>query len=344
MRRTAPVVLTLSLCLSLGAGAADDASKYNDTSRTNDAPKPKATYESRDPKYVVKPLDSMVVKVLDLDEVNGTVVVDPQGDISLQVVGRLHAAGLELGQVEANLKEALKEYLRDPKLTLGINVTESEETARERESEVTVLGQMVGPGVRRFNGKKYLMDVLAESGGQKPDASDIAEISRRVEQGPLPLPGLSVDPSKTYYIARINLKTLNTPSGLPYNIEIKSGDVIMVPRADVVYVMGAVKKPGGYTFPTKRTSSVLQLLTLAEGFDKFASPSKAYVMRLKPGLDRQEARVDVSMILKGKIPDVILEPNDVLVVPSSTLKSVMSTYPATLTQLLTSMAVYAVKP
>lgn len=336
MCKIPPLRVAAALLLAIGALAADDAP------RAADGGKIKSSYESRDPKYVVKPLDSMVLRVLDLDEVNGTVVVDPQGDISLPVVGRLHAAGLELGQVEENLRSALKEYLRDPKLTLGVNTTVIEDGGPQ--FEVTVLGQMVGPGVRRFTGKKYLMDVLAEAGGPKPDASDIAEISRRVEQGQLPLPGISVDPSKTYFVARINLKTLNTPSGLPYNIEIKPGDVIMVPRADVVYVMGAVKKPGGYTFPTKQTSSVLQLLTLAEGFDKFASPAKAYVMRLKPGLDRQEARVDISEIMKGKIPDVILEPNDVLVVPTSALKSAMSTYPATLTQMLTTMALYSVHP
>ena len=282
----------------------------------------------------------MAIKVVNQDESNGNSVIDPQGDVTIQAVGRLHAGGKTLGEFEEIFRQKLAEFLTSPKFTLGVMTPTIEESGTV---EVTVTGAVGTPGVKRLTGKRTLLDLVADCGAQRPEASEIAQLTRKIEKGMIPLPGAKLDPSGLFSVANVNLRTLSTPAGQRRNIELEHGDVLTVPQADIVYVMGAVHKPGGFVFQEKGKSSLLKLLTLAEGLDKLASPSKAYVIRLNPGYERQQAQVDLKKVLNGEAPDVLLEPNDVLVVPTSTAKTILSSYPQTLTQIVTSLALYAVR-
>ena len=106
------------------------------------------------------------------------------------------------------------------------------------------------------------------------------------------------------------------------NILIKPNDVISVPKADTIYVIGAVKKPGAYVLGEHRTLSALQILALAQGADKTAATKDARIMRVVPGSDdRAEIPVDLQTILSGKIPDVPLTADDILFVPTSKAKA-----------------------
>jgi polysaccharide export outer membrane protein len=106
------------------------------------------------------------------------------------------------------------------------------------------------------------------------------------------------------------------------NIHIKPNDVISVPRADIIYVIGAVKKAGGYALNDNGTRSALQILSLAEGLEKTAAGDRARIMRGIPGSNnRDEIPIDLKKILAGKIPDVPLKADDVLFVPTSGTKS-----------------------
>jgi polysaccharide export outer membrane protein len=106
------------------------------------------------------------------------------------------------------------------------------------------------------------------------------------------------------------------------NIHIKPKDVISVPRADIIYVIGAVKKAGGYALNDNGTRSALQILSLAEGLEKTAAGNRARIMRGIPGSNaRDEIPIDLKKILAGKSPDVPLKADDILFVPTSGAKS-----------------------
>ena len=102
---------------------------------------------------------------------------------------------------------------------------------------------------------------------------------------------------------------------------IKPNDVVSVRKAETIYVIGAVKKPGAYVLGQYRSLSTLQILALAEGTDKTADTKEAKIMRLLPGSDeRSEIPVDLKTILDGKVPDVALKGDDILFVPVSKAK------------------------
>jgi polysaccharide export outer membrane protein len=98
-------------------------------------------------------------------------------------------------------------------------------------------------------------------------------------------------------------------------------DVITVPKAELVYVVGCVKKSGGFTLGEHEQISVLQALSLAEGLDHGASTKKARLLRQEgPGKERKEMAINLKPILNGSAPDVPLHANDILFIPTSTAK------------------------
>jgi polysaccharide export outer membrane protein len=100
------------------------------------------------------------------------------------------------------------------------------------------------------------------------------------------------------------------------------GDVITVPRAKLVYVIGEVHKAGGFVLRERQSISVLQALSMAEGLTQTAGSKNAKILRPVEGTDRKdEIAVNVHDILAGKSPDLSLLPNDVLFIPTSASKS-----------------------
>jgi polysaccharide export outer membrane protein len=85
-----------------------------------------------------------------------------------------------------------------------------------------------------------------------------------------------------------------------------------------VSIMGEVKKPGVY--PIKGRLTVVELISLAEGFSKIASPNKVKVIRTLPDGTKQETVVRVRDIMNknsGDKENYVLRSGDVVIVPES---------------------------
>jgi len=100
-------------------------------------------------------------------------------------------------------------------------------------------------------------------------------------------------------------------------------DIIFVPKAEVVYVMGDVRKSGGFQLSSHSTISVLQAISLADSWDKDAALTKAMIIRRASGDDGKttELPVNITRILAGKDSDISLKANDILFLPGSAAKS-----------------------
>jgi polysaccharide export outer membrane protein len=136
-------------------------------------------------------------------------------------------------------------------------------------------------------------------------------------------------------------KSIIAKSNPQENITIKPYDVISVPRADIIYVIGAVHKAGGFVMGDNTSLSALQVLSLAEGLDRAASPQSAKIMRLVEGTNnRAEIPVDLKKVLAGKGADLPLKADDILFIPTSATKSaVLRTFEAAV-QIGTGLAIY----
>lgn len=262
------------------------------------------------------PGDQILIRAIDLDEIdNKPVFVDRRGNINLPYVGELHAAGLTADELEDAIKVRLTKILRRPP-DVTVSVTEVHSQG------VSVLGAVTTPGVHQLQGQKTLFEVLSLAGGLRSDAGNTVMITRRLEWGPIPLPGAKNDPTGQYSVASVDSLSIMSAINPAENIAIKPNDVISVPKADIIYVIGAVKKAGGFALNDNGTRSALQILSLAEGLDRTAAGDRARIMREIPGSnDRAEIVIDLKKILAGKSPDVPLKPDDILFVPVSGAKN-----------------------
>jgi polysaccharide biosynthesis/export protein len=265
--------------------------------------------------YVLGPDDQIALLVPDADELNNKAFrINRMGDVDLPVIGRTHAAGLTAEQLEGEIDERLKRFLVDPKAVVAVTDFRSQ--------PISILGAVNTPGVHQVQGQKTLYEALSLAGGLREDAGNIVKITRKLKWGPIPLANAKTDPTGQFSIASVPIKEILQASNPAANIAIAPEDVISVPKAELVYVIGSVHKPGGFTLGENTSFSALQVLSLAEGLDSTAAGAKAKIMRVGAGgLARLEIPINLKSILAGKSADVELRANDILFVPNSLAKS-----------------------
>jgi polysaccharide export outer membrane protein len=188
-----------------------------------------------------------------------------------------------------------------------------------------------------------LVEVISFAGGVKADAGSRIIITRNVSSGPLPLPGAKTDSTGHYTTAELSLDDVlaaKTPSD---NILIQPGDVVSIPKGEIVYVVGDVHRPGGFPLTSHESMSLLQAISLAEGFAPNAATRSAKILRPVPGASGmpKEIPIDVKNIFAGKAPDVPLYANDILFIPDSAAKSGTRRAAEAVLQVVTGVAIYS---
>ena len=268
--------------------------------------------------YALGPEDQISIHVVDLEDVSDKPVrIDPNGFIELPLVGRIHAAGQTVEQLRGALTVRLAKYIESPQITISV--------LDYRSQPVSVLGAVNTPGLHQLQGPKRLLDVISLAGGLRPDAGSKVTITRQMKWGGLPLPGAYNDASGAYSIAGLRLDDLTSGRDPAANIEVRANDVISVSRADLIYVVGEVKKAGGFPLNAQEGISVLRALSLAEGLTRDASPKKARILRRSAtgGTKTDEVAVDVKELLAGRATDPQLHADDVLFIPNNVPASAM---------------------
>ncbi len=264
--------------------------------------------------YLLGPDDQLEISGPELtDFANKPLRIDGDGDIQAPLVGRVHVSGLTVQQTEQELNKLLSAYIRHPQAVVSV--------VEVRSQPVSVLGAVNAPGVHQVQGHKTLLEMLALAGGIRPDAGYSIRITRELEWGCIPLPKAQLDASGRFSVAEVNLKKIMEATDPEENIQIFPHDVISVPKAEMVYVIGEVGRSGGFVLGEHQTMSVLQALALAEGLGRTADARHARILRLdRSAGQRVEMAVDVKGILSGKERDVRLQGDDILFVPGSTGK------------------------
>jgi polysaccharide export outer membrane protein len=139
-----------------------------------------------------------------------------------------------------------------------------------------------------------------------------------LEVGKIPLSSATIDGE--YSVAEVNILSLTNLTRPQDNIQIIANDIITIPRAEVVYVLGEVRKPGGFALIDKRNVTVLDLLVKAEGQTPNAKMNGAKIIRQVAGANNIEIPVNLNDVLKSK-NNPVLQPEDILYVPDSLAKS-----------------------
>jgi polysaccharide export outer membrane protein len=294
--------------------------------------------------YHIGPDDLLSINVFEAQELNRDVRVSAGGEISLPLLGAVHAAGLTPREFEIVLQELLhRTYMKDPHVGVFVREVQSH--------PVSVMGAVKRPGVFQIRGNKTLLEVLSLAEGLADDAGDTVIILRgaalSAEPGTIEdhfpaeehnseevhkdgdakkLSAVPNDNATGSEVAvQVNLRDLLESADSRSNALVHPGDIVKVTRAGIVYVIGEVRRPGGFALKSNENISVLQALALSEGLTPTASKGGARIIHTnQQSGERKETPIDLGKILAGKAPDPVLESKDIVFVPNSASKHTLN--------------------
>jgi polysaccharide export outer membrane protein len=287
--------------------------------------------------YILGPDDEIRIHVTNDEESRPEPIrIGLDGTINLPLLGRVRGAGLTVTQLEADLNQRLKPYFRDP--AVAVSVTEF------RSQPVSIVGAVRSPGIYQVQGHKTLVEMISLAGGTREDSGYTIRITRRLEWGQIQLPSTEDSEDGKFSVAEVELTDVMGGKNPELNIQIMPHDVISIPRAELVYVIGAVERSGGFVLGERENMSVLQALALAGGLGRSAAPKKARILRpVKDTAERTEIGVDVKSIMTGKSSDVFLLRDDILFVPESGAKNIARAAATAALGIGTSIAIYSAR-
>jgi polysaccharide export outer membrane protein len=191
---------------------------------------------------------------------------------------------------------------------------------KEQHSQpITVIGAVKNPMVIQGLRKTTLLQALSQAGGISGEAGSTIVVTRAAADPPEPGDSAVASPPSIPQTFTINLTDILESGDARFNIPLVGGDVVSVPRAGIIYVVGAVNRPGGFMLENDTDRmTMLKMLSLAGGTTSTAKMSKAVILRKNPDTgQRDQVPVDLSKIMHMKTQDVQLQANDILFVPDS---------------------------
>jgi polysaccharide export outer membrane protein len=261
--------------------------------------------------------DLLHIEVFDVPELSRDLRVSDIGEITYPLIpGKITALGLTPDQLEQKLGKLLIEngLVSHPQVSVFV---------KEQFSQpVSLVGAVQRPMVYQIIRPTTLLELLAQAGGVTDEAGSVVIVTRKGHPipdkngaaGPIDATGLD-----TQTIA-IRLQDLLESGNPVYNIQIYGGDHVSVPRAGIVYVVGAgISQPGGYVLQSHGEQvTVLKAVALAHGLTGFAKADQAVIMRNNTDTGQKDMiPVHIKQIQNQKTDDVMMKSNDILYIPDS---------------------------
>jgi polysaccharide export outer membrane protein len=237
--------------------------------------------------------------VYNAPEMEATLRVASDGSILVPLAGSMQVAGMTITEARVAIRTALVsgEFIKDPQVSLDI--------VQLAPGYVTILGEVQTPGKFQILSAMPLQSALALAGGETLEAGDDIEVRH---------PG-GVE-SVVNHLRNVTGSNRDSVD----SITVVPGDTVTVKRAGIIYVLGAVHRPGGYLMLNKGSLNLLEAVSLAGG----TMLEAADAVRILHRHDDQvvEEKIKYSDMTVGRIPPPALGDKDIVYVPSSKTKSV----------------------
>lgn len=251
------------------------------------------------PVIAIGPGDSIVVTVFDIKDLSNEFRVSQSGQIDMPLIGKVRVAGLTTNEAAAAIQARLKDggFVLHPQVTVQVS-----EYATQG---ADVMGEVGRPGIYPTLGTRRLLDLLTLAGGVTSSAGNLVTIIHRR------------DPHHPVYLA---LAQNAEGYKLQANPVILPGDTIVVQKSGIVYILGAVQRPGGYLIDNNEPLTLMEALTLAGGNSLTSNDRDVRLIRkVKSG--KEEIKLNLNKIYLGKEADIAVNNGDIVYVPSSNVKT-----------------------
>lgn len=259
---------------------------------------------------------SLLIIAGGVEQVKAQMVVGDNGNVNVPFIGKRKAAGLTLEEFEKTIMIPLEEnFFVDPQVHLQIDEYHS--------LKYFISGAIKKPGKYELDFTPTIMDLVANAGGVLPERGNLAYVirglatTREINDSEIKENISKKEPIK------VDLIKLLDEGDMSENIKLKTGDTIYIPLStslnqttSKVFVQGKVKNAGVIDFQPGLTA--LAACIMAGGFDKFAAPNRAKIIRTENGVT-ETIDLNLNSVISGKIPDVQLKPGDRIHIPESWL-------------------------
>ncbi len=273
-----------------------------------------------DPALRLSPGDLIEASVYNVPDLSTKVRVGTNGNVYLPLIDYVHVGGLTAEEAQALIQKRLSDggFLKDPHVSLLVEQYSSD--------GASVLGEVVKPGVYPVRVQQHLFDLISAAGGLTEKAGRSLSVAHRG----------SDDPPLTVPLSR------NLADHPESNVLVYPGDTIIVRKADVIYVVGDVGKPSGFLMDGGQLT-VLQAIALAGGTTRTAKLGAARIIRKGPS-GMSETPVRLKQILEAKAPDMAMQADDILFVPTSAQKVFVGRTLDAAMQAVTTVSIVAAHP
>ncbi len=253
--------------------------------------------------YVLGEGDLLQVTVFEADELKAETRVSSRGFVSLALIGPVEVRGLTTREAEQKVEDLYRQkYLQNPHLSIFVK--------EQLGGKITLLGAVKSPGSIPYLTRQRLLDVLATAGGLSDKAGRTVQVRRANE-----------DPSLQPMTFMIDLDELIKEGSDEMNLEIKRGDVIFVPEAGMIYVDGAVKKPGNY--PITQVMTVQEAIVTAGGFSITADEGDIKLVRATSSGKREVVQLSIADVQEGSAHSMSVKDRDIVFVETNTPKAII---------------------
>ncbi len=229
--------------------------------------------------------------------------VSADGYVSFPLIGRVKVENLTTSDIEKliSLELAEEQYLLDAHVSVMVTEYNSK--------RFLVLGAVKNPGSYSLMARECVLDGISRAGGlDSEQASKKAMIIRTENSETL---------GEHKVVISIDLQDILKRGNQISNIFLGDKDVLYVPKAEYFYIIGQVRRPGSYAIPD-REITLVEGIGMAGGFTRIASRNKTRIIRVEEGVEKIiQVKVDAITKAGKKIQDVVIQPNDVIVVPES---------------------------
>jgi polysaccharide export outer membrane protein len=242
--------------------------------------------------------DIVEVQIFEAPEYSVRMPVSSAGLIALPYAGLFHIEGMTAIEASKAIADLFsrEQILRDPRVIV---------TTEQFGYTVTVMGEVKSPGLYPLAGKKRLLDMLTQAGGVSDRAGHVIEIFP---------PGSMKDPKTVLWDP-----TLRENDNA--ELQIQTGETILVSRCGVVYVGGNVTRPGAFPICDSNHTTLSEVIALAQGTKPSTWSQRTLLLRTSGTGTRVVQQVKLDDVLRGRKVDITMQPDDIVFIPPSALKA-----------------------
>jgi len=267
-----------------------------------------------DDRYRIGPGDVLDIRIFNRPNLSRDAVrVEGNGMIRMPLIDtEIQAACKTEGELAGEISRSYIKYYKNPQVDVFIKEYHSK--------QVAVIGAVNEQSRFELQRRIRLLELLTFAKGPSTKAGQTINIIHAPPSLACQNPeAANQDPTKAFVSYKLSETMQGDPLANPY---IEPGDIITIPEAAQIYVVGNVLSP--LTIPLREPITITRAVAMAGGVKQDTKKDKIRIVRQEPGTaTKREIFVDLSAIEKKRAEDVALLPNDIVDVPLSGGKSFM---------------------